>query len=327
MRLIFLGDVMLGRLVNECLATVPPEYPWGDTVGVLRSADALFINLECVLADRGTACPGKTFTFRGDSRNVAVLDAVRVSAASLANNHSLDYGPDALLDCLGLLRAHAIVPAGAGSSLEAARAPAVVASATVRVAFLAFTDDVPAWEAGEAAPGIFHVPLTASPPEPNPRFDGLLRAIEDARGKGGLVIVSAHWGPNWGAAPLADHTRAAHLFIDRGADVVFGHSPHVVRGVEMYRGRPILYGCGDFVDDYAVDPVRRNDQSCIFCLDYDGGSVRQILLLPTLIARCQACLAGGSARARIVRMMQTLCANLGTAAHEVPEGLRIPVSA
>lgn len=327
MRLTFIGDVMLGRLVNECLAKVPPEYPWGDTMGVLRSADALFINLECVLADRGTPSPGKTFTFRGDLRNVAVLNAARVAAASVANNHSLDYGPDALLDCLALLRAHAILPAGAGPSLEAARAPAVVAAAAVRVAFLAFTDDVPAWEAGDATPGIFHVPLTAAPPEPNPRLDGLLWAIEAARGKGSLVVVSAHWGPNWEASPLAAHTRAAHLFIDRGADVVFGHSPHIVRGVEMYRGRPILYGCGDFVDDYAIDPLRRNDQSCIFCLDYDGGRLRQILLLPTLIARCQARLAGGSARARIVRMMQTLCAELGTATHEVPEGLRIPAPA
>lgn len=318
---------MLGRLVNECLAEVPPEYPWGDTMEVLRSADALLINLECVLADRGAPAPGKAFTFRGDSRNVAVLRAARVAAASLANNHSLDYGPDALLDCLALLRAHAILPAGAGPSLEAARARAVVVAAAVRVAFLAFTDDVPTWEAGRASPGIFHVPLTAASPETNPRLDGLLRAIEAARSEGDLVVVSAHWGPNWGTSPPAEHVRAAHLFIDHGADIVFGHSPHVVRGVELYRGRPILYGCGDFVDDYAVDPLRRNDQSCIFCLDCDGGRVRQILLLPTLIARCQARLAVGSARARIVGMMQGLCADLGTAAHEVPEGLRIPLLA
>jgi poly-gamma-glutamate synthesis protein (capsule biosynthesis protein) len=120
---------------------------------------------------------------------------------------------------------------------------------------------------------------------------------------------------------------AAHLFIDHGADVVFGHSPHVVRGVEIYRERPILYSCGDYVDDYAVDPVQRNDHSCIFCLDYDRERLREILLIPTLIARFQARLAAGRGRGEIVRKMQTLCARLGTSAHEVPEGLQIRVRA
>src|SRR5579884_1191549 len=121
MRLVFVGDVMLGRLVNARLAACPPEYPWGDTLPLLHAADAVFINLECVLSDRGEPWPGKVFTFRSDARNVAVLSAARVTAASLANNHSLDYGPDALLDCLAVLRERRILAAGAGASLEAAR--------------------------------------------------------------------------------------------------------------------------------------------------------------------------------------------------------------
>ncbi len=326
MRVIFLGDVMLGRLVNEYLAAAAPEDPWGDTLAVLRTADAVFINLECVLADRGTPWPEKTFTFRSDARNVAVLRAAGVAAASLANNHSLDYGPEALQDCLALLRAHRILPAGAGVSIDAAREPALVTAGEVRAAFVAFTDDMPEWEAGEATPGIFYVPLTPTSPQANPRLGALLGAVEGARAHGDLVIVSAHWGPNWGAAPLPEHTQAAHLFIDRGADVVFGHSAHIVRGVEVYRGRPILYSCGDYVDDYAVDPVQRNDDSCIFCLDYDGGRLRRILLVPTVIRRCQARLAAGSDRGRIVRTMQALCARLGTMTEEVPQGVRIPVA-
>ncbi len=328
MRVMFLGDVMLGRLVNEYLTTAPPESPWGDTLAVLRSADALFINLECVLSDRGAPWPQKPFTFRSDAKNVAVLTAARVTATSLANNHSLDYGPEALLDCLAGLRAHAILPAGAGPSMDAAQAPAVATVGEVRVAFVAFTDDVPAWEAGAAAPGVFHVPLSATPLQvDDPRFGTLLRIIESARAQSDLVIVSAHWGPNWGAVPLAEHTRAAYLFIDRGADVVFGHSPHIVRGVEIYRQRAILYSCGDYVDDYAVDAAQRNDESGIFSLDYDSGRLRQIIFIPTLITRFQARLARGPGREHMLRKMQTSCARLGTAGEEAPEGLRIPVSA
>ncbi|HEX4835763.1 MAG TPA: CapA family protein [bacterium] len=323
MRFVFLGDVMLGRLVNEHLATAPPEYPWGDTLSLLRSADALFINLECVLADRGDPWPQKMFTFRSDAKNVAVLQTARVTAASLANNHALDYGAEALLECCATLRAHGICPAGAGPSIDAAREPAACAVGEVRVAFVAFTDDVPAWEAGPAAPGIFHVPLTVPPKTESPRLGGLLRIIEDAKRRSDIVIVSAHWGPNWGAAPLAEHVDAAHLLVERGADVVFGHSSHIVRGVEIYRDRPILYSCGDYVDDYAVDDVQRNDQACIFCLDYDRDRLRQVLLIPTLIARGQARRAGGAERGKILRKVQALCARLGTAAHEVPEGLRI----
>jgi len=83
---------MLGRLVNRHLASVPPEHPWGDTLSVLRSADALIVNLECVISNRGEPWPGKIFTFRSDLKNVAVLTAAGVTAVSLANNHSMDYG-------------------------------------------------------------------------------------------------------------------------------------------------------------------------------------------------------------------------------------------
>ncbi len=319
MRLVLVGDVMLGRLVDERLAAVPPAYPWGDTLPVLRSADGLFINLECVISDRGAPHPGKTFTFRAAARNVEVLLRARVTAASLANNHSLDYGPEALEDCLAILRERGIHPAGAGPSRDAARRPAACRAGGARIAFVAFTDNEPGWEAGPGTPGVFYVPLAGS----DPRLEALLSTVAEARRASDLVIVSAHWGPNWGRDPLPEHVRAAHLLADAGADVVFGHSPHVVRGIELYRDRPILYSCGDYVDDYAVDPVERNDESCAFCLDYEGTRLRRIVLVPTLIGACQARVAGGRARARIADRIRRLCAALGTGTRDAPEGLEI----
>jgi poly-gamma-glutamate capsule biosynthesis protein CapA/YwtB (metallophosphatase superfamily) len=319
MRIILLGDVMLGRLVNRHLATALPGHPWGDTLPLLRSADALIVNLECVMADRGEPCPGKTFTFRSDLKNIAVLEAARVTAVSLANNHSLDYGLDALGDCIAALLRHGIAPAGAGGSAEAARRPAAFRVDTARVALVAFTDNEPDWEAG-AAPGVHYVPLDDVRDR---RFVQVLKIVEAAHRAGDLVIVSAHWGPNWGYTPPDEHVAAAHLLVETGADVVFGHSPHVVRGVELYRDRPILYSCGNYVDDYAVDEVERNDESFVFCLDYAAGALQRVLLVPTLIEHFQARRARGADAERIVRRMRRLCAGLGTDARLVPEGLSV----
>jgi poly-gamma-glutamate synthesis protein (capsule biosynthesis protein) len=318
MRIVLLGDLMLGRLVNRYLASTPPEYPWGNTLPLLRSGDALIINLECVLADRGKRWPGKVFTFRSDSKNVAVLTAARVTAVSLANNHSLDYGPDALLDCIAVLNRHAIRLAGAGASGEMAAQPTRFWIGDRPVTFVAFTDNELEWEAGER-PGVHYIPLDP----PDERFDRLLATIDAARRPNDLVIVSAHWGPNWGYHPLREHVQAAHLLVDAGADVVFGHSPHIVRGIELYHGRPILYSCGDYIDDYAIDEIERNDESFVFCLDYEGNELQRILLVPTLIERFQATLARGVDHVRIVKMMQVLCDLLNTESRVIAEGLEI----
>ena len=321
MRLILLGDVMLGRLVNDALTVLPPTYPWGDTLPVLLAADGLFLNLECVISDGGSPWPGKIFTFRSDARNAEVLKTARVTAVSLANNHSLDYGPRALEDCLSVLRRAGVGAAGAGKTIEEASAPARHAMGQTTAALVAWTDNEPAWEAGPATPGVFYVPLDPR----DSRFDHLMSVIKNASEASNLVIVSAHWGPNWGASPPPEHVEAAHRFIEAGADVVFGHSAHVTRGIELYRGRPILYGCGDFIDDYAVDENARNDHSFIAALEGDGTHLRRLVLIPTVIRRLQARLAQDPERREIIQRLRLLCAECGTATHEVREGLEIKI--
>jgi len=321
LRLILLGDVMLGRLVNRRLAVAPPEYPWGDTLPVLRAADAVILNLECVLADRGEPWPRKTFAFRADSRHVAALVAAGVRVVSLANNHSMDFGRDAFQDCLATLVQCGIQPAGAATSADEAWRPATLLAAGIRVAVLAFTDNLPEWEARADIPGVCYTPLDWA----DPRFGRLLSVIEEARERHDLVIVSAHWGPNWGYPPPQDHVEAAHRFVDRGADVVFGHSPHVYRGVALYRGRPILFSCGDYVDDYAVDDIERNDESFIWSLELEGRTLRRLALIPTVIQACQARLAQAPDRARIVDRMRELCNALGTETLETADGIIIPI--
>jgi poly-gamma-glutamate capsule biosynthesis protein CapA/YwtB (metallophosphatase superfamily) len=320
MRLILLGDVMLGRLVNQALKTEPPEYPWGDVLPILHSADAVVLNLECVISDLGEPWPGKTFVFRSDLKNVETLERAHVKAVSLANNHALDFGSEALEECLASLARHRIRFAGAGTSLESARQPAIFAVGSLTAALVAFTDNEPHWEAKGAAPGLFHVPVDPT----DRRFEILLDIVREVAAEADLVIASAHWGPNWGEEPLPSHVDAARRLVQAGTDVVFGHSAHVFRGVEIYGTKPVLYSCGNFVDDYAVDDVERNDHSFVFALDFEPTRLERLLLVPTVIRNMQARLAKGVERLEIIDKMRALSIGLGTTGlREVEEGLEI----
>jgi poly-gamma-glutamate capsule biosynthesis protein CapA/YwtB (metallophosphatase superfamily) len=151
-QIVLLGD-MLGRLVNDRLRMAGPAYPWGDTLSFLRQADIRFANLECVLADDGTPVPGKMYHFRSDVRNVQSLRSAGIDVVSLANNHVLDFGVDALREMLLALDRHGILCAGAGMDPEAARRPVVRRAGPAVVGFIAFTDNQPGWEATVRAPG------------------------------------------------------------------------------------------------------------------------------------------------------------------------------
>ncbi|MBZ5540113.1 MAG: CapA family protein [Acidobacteriia bacterium] len=323
LELLLLGDCMLGRLLDEVLQNAPPHYPWGDTLPLLESADWRLCNLECVLSDRGSPWSvfPKTFHFRSAAKNIAVLQAARINAVSLANNHVLDYGYDALLEMLEILDRAGIVHSGAGANLEQASR---LASATVcgrKLGLLAFTDNEPEWEAGADWPGTFYVPTDLA----DARAKKLLQAVREHRKAVDLLIVSAHWGGNWGYTPPEEHVLFAHALLDAGADLLFGHSSHVFRGIEFYRGRPILYGAGNFVDDYAVDRIERNDQSFIYVAEFANNQPRALRLYPTLIRGFRANRAEGIHAQNIAGKMTKLCADLQTAAKWNSERQRLEI--
>ncbi len=324
LRLLFIGDVMLGRLVNDALERVGPEYPWGDTLPIFREADWRACNLECVISNRGRpwGITPKEFHFRSDARNVAVLRAAGIDAVSLANNHTLDYEYDAMFEMLAILdRAH-IAHAGAGVNLAEASAPAISNVEGRSIGLIGFTDNQPEWEARPDRAGTFYVPTRTD----DKRAQLLFEAVRQTKQKVGLVIVSAHWGPNWGYEPPAEHVRFGHALIDAGADIIFGHSGHVFRGVEIYRQRPIIYCAGNFIDDYAIDEIERNDRSCIFVVDITGGSIRGMRLYPTVIADFQAHLAPEVEAQRIALKMRELCLKLNTPARWLEAERRLEIS-
>lgn len=308
-KLAFVGDVMLGRYVNKALRQVPPVAVWGDTLPIFAAADVRICNLECALADGGTRWTRtpKVFHFRSDAKNVAVLQAAHIDCVSNANNHALDYDYAALREMLAVLDSAGVAHAGAGTGL-AAWQPAMIIRCGVRIGFFAFTDNEPGWAARADRPGVCYVPADLD----HGRAQALLAHVAAVRPHVDWLIVSAHWGSNWGYTPPASQRRLAHALIDHGADVIFGHSCHVCRGIEIYQRRPILYGCGDFIDDYQIDPVERNDQSFIFIVETAGAAVHRLRLYPTLIESCRALRAHGDHARLIARKMQVLCQRLGT---------------
>lgn len=308
--MLFVGDVMLGRLVNAALKEVPPEYPWGNTLPIFKKAELRICNLECVVSDRGspwTRTP-KVFHFRTDAKNVRVLRKAGIDAVSLANNHSLDFGYDALAEMLEILDREKIENAGAGMDFERASRPAIFSRSGIQFGLVSFTDNERPWEAGEQTPGVFYTSISLH----DPRAKKVFERVREAKAQVDFLIVAIHWGPNWGYRPQPAHIPFGKALIDAGADLIFGHSCHVFQGVEIYESRPILYSCGDFVDDYAVDQNERNDQSFIFMVELQDKNVRRIRFYPTIIDNFQARLAETAEAEDIALKMQRLCAEFQT---------------
>lgn len=315
MRIALAGDVMLGRGVDESVIRNPASSPaaiWGDVLPVMQAADYRLINLECVISARGRPWHPvtKAFHFRAHPRAIEFLQAAKIDCVTLANNHVLDYGAEAMLDCLTLLDRAGIGRCGAGSNLKEASAPAWLHSPQGRLAVVAVTDNEPDWEAGPETPGV-HFMAYNHHGLCDPYRSRLLEVLAQARRQADFVIVSAHVGPNWGA-PSAAMRRVAQEIILLGADCYWGHSNHTPQGIELFQGRVILYSTGDFIDDYAVDPEERNDLSFLFTVDVEQSRATQVRLYPVQIENFCVRLARGEEAALVSGRMRAKCAVFGT---------------
>lgn len=311
MILVLVGDLMLGRGVGEEVPRHTAEWFWGDALPLLREADLVVGNLECALTlqDEAWKPEEKVFHFRGPPRAVTVLRAANLGVVSLANNHAMDYGERGLLDTLRHVRDAGLGTAGAGVDLEAARQPALVEAGGLRVGVVAFTDNEPEWAAGVARPGVAWLDTD----DAGAARDALAAGIRQAREAGAeFVIVSLHWGPNMVLRPPAHFQRLARAAAESGAGVLHGHSAHVPQGVGIHHGCPLLFDSGDFLDDYAVDPVLRNDRSFLYRLTVEGGAIRRMALVPVQLEYARVRLARPEEAEPLLARTQALSAELGT---------------
>jgi len=231
----------------------PFAYIWGDALSGIerRRPDLSLVNLETAITARGVPAP-KGINYRMHSANAGVLAEAGVGACTLANNHVLDWGREGLEDTLDTLRAAGIAMAGAGRSLQEASAPlALSAAGRGRVIILAFgcpDSGIPAdWSALPDRPGLNLLPQSLSPAAARDVAD----TVRSLKRRGDIVVASIHWGGNWGYEIAGEQRAFAHALIDDAmVDIVHGHSSHHPKAIEIHRGKLILYGCGDLIDDY-----------------------------------------------------------------------------
>ncbi|MFM9277904.1 CapA family protein [Paenibacillus jiagnxiensis] len=235
----FVGDMQFSGKVEQLLQEEGYDYPYKRLGSLFKSDDLTVGNLETPVTDGGTGAANKTYVYKSSPDALPELAAAGMDVVNVANNHILDQGVSGLKDTLAYLRHYGILYMGAGKNAEEAYAPVYVERKGMTIALLGFSRVIPevSWYAGAKSAGVAGVYDPAA----------ALQAIRQASKKADLVIVTAHWGKER-ASVLEDHqTELAHAFIDAGADLVIGSHPHVLQGLEMYKGKWVAYSTGNFI--------------------------------------------------------------------------------
>jgi poly-gamma-glutamate capsule biosynthesis protein CapA/YwtB (metallophosphatase superfamily) len=282
-----LAERRYGEIPRRCSF----DYVWGEALTDLDIAQPLarIINLETSITT--STCPEpKEINYKMNPDNVACLKVAAMDCCVLANNHVLDWGVAGLLETLSTLEREGIAAAGAGADAAQAAVPAIIDLPNDRrilvFGFGVTTSGIPRdWAAAPTKPGVNllqYLSLATA--------NETARRIVALRRPGDLVVVSIHWSTNWGYKVDTEQRTFAHALIDAGAcDLLHGHSSHHPRGIEIYRDRPILYGCGDFITDYeGIEGYEqfRGDLAIAYLPSFrEDGALSELTLLPYQMRR------------------------------------------
>ena len=323
LRYVELAEAVSGRIERP----VPYAYIWGDALAELErmQPDVRIVNLETAVTRRGEPWPGKGIHYRMHPANVPCLSAAQLDCCVLANNHVLDWGPAGLTETLATLAAAGIRTAGAGRDAAAAAAPAAIETrGGVRVLVHAFgmgSSGVPAgWRALDHGAGVNWLADLSGR-----SLDLVARNIAASKRSGDIVVVSLHWGANWGFDVAPEQRAFAQALLDgAGADVVHGHSSHHVKGIEVHRGKLILYGCGDFLNDYegigGYETYRGELALMYFPTLKADGRLLELTLMPTRTRRLRVNRAGPEDAAWLGATLNREGQRFGTRVEPLPDG-------
>ncbi|MBC8180807.1 CapA family protein [candidate division KSB1 bacterium] len=229
------GDVMYGNHTISYIKKHGTGYPFVPTGAILQNADVAFANLEAPFTDTGTKFD-KRFTFKVPPKYATGLTEAGFDVVTLANNHMLDYGIEGLANTLKMLDSIGVAHCGAGLDLKQAREPAIIERNGFRIAVLGYSLTFPQefWATNSTGGTCY------------PHYDYMQKSIQQSDSLADFTIVTFHWGSELKNYPKKYQKDYAHLAIDNGADLVLGHHPHVLQGLEIYKNRLIAYSLGNF---------------------------------------------------------------------------------
>lgn len=320
------------RLAEAAHGAIPrpvdAAWPWGEALPLLDQAapDARVINLETSVTSDGVAAAGKTVHYRMHPANLACLTAARPDVCVLANNHVLDFGDEGLVDTLDALHGAGLVTAGAGRDLAEAERPAVIPRRD--------GGRVLVFAAGTVSSGIpygwcatsYRAGVTLLPDLSPETADRLAERVARVRRPGDVVILSLHWGSNWGYGVPDAHIAFAHRIVESGVDVLHGHSSHHPRPIEVHQGRLILYGTGDFIDDYegiAGYEHYRDDLRLLYLADLDpaSGELRGLRMAPLRARRMRLEPASPADRDHLCEVLDEISRDFDSAVRPAEAGM------
>ena len=277
---------------GEIPRSAAAAYPWGDALGVLEkmAPELRIVNLETSITCSDDYWKGKGINYRMQPANVPCLTAAGIDACALANNHVLDWGYAGLDETLKTLHSVGIKTAGAGGNREQAAMPAELpVPGKGRVQLFSFgleSSGIPQqWRAADDKPGVNLLPDLS-----DSTVALIAAGVRAVKKPGDAVIASLHWGGNWGFEIGREQRQFAHRLIDAAAvDIVYGHSSHHVKGIELYRGRLVLYGCGDFLNDYegikGYEGFRSDLGLMYFAALRSSGELARLTMVPSRIRK------------------------------------------
>jgi poly-gamma-glutamate capsule biosynthesis protein CapA/YwtB (metallophosphatase superfamily) len=312
------------RLAEEVSGPIPAPFdyawPWGEALDVVEqfAPDVRLLNLETSITAGGEFAPGKAVHYRMHPDNVGCLTAIRPDVCALANNHILDFGYQGLVDTLRTLDNAGIRSAGAGLDVREAERPAVVGQVVIASCGMGSSGIPRGWAATGRRPGVAYV-ADMSDRSASTVADRVLAM----KGPDDIAVVSVHWGSNWGYEVDSAQIRFAHRLIDDGVDVVHGHSSHHPRPIEVYRGKLILYGCGDTIDDYegigTYEAFRHELRLLYFASVETTGAVLQ--MVPMRMRRMRLEHAPGDDAEWLRATVEEMSGRFGTRIDHAPDGV------
>lgn len=305
--LCFAGDVMMDSYIAEYIKENGVDYPWSSVSDVLKEADISVVNLETSVSTRGYTKKPAGYGFRSNPKTLEGLKNAGIDLVSIANNHVLDFGKEAFYDTLRYLDEYKIDYAGGGENKSKAEELKVLEKNGIKFGFISYTSIIPnsTWIASDNSPGI------AGFKGDKDGYGHLVKNIKASKDKCDILIVILHWGVEYDKVPKKWQTDIAHALVDSGADVIYGHHPHVLQGIEIYKDRPILYSTGNFV-------FLKNDDECgktgVFQMTFDKKGFKKGKFIPVSINYCRAnILKNDDEKGKnIINMLTNLSAKFGT---------------